>query len=51
MEKLITGAAVFAAILCGQPDLLAVLCLYLFVAIVLTTLAVAAISPPARGQR
>jgi hypothetical protein len=27
------GAAVFVAILCGQPDLLTVLCLYLWVAV------------------
>ena len=27
------GAAVFVAILCGQPDLLTVLCVYLWVAV------------------
>jgi hypothetical protein len=27
------GAAVFVAILCGQPDLLTVLCIYLWVAV------------------
>jgi len=32
MEKLVTGAAVFLAVVCGQPALLAALCLYLFVA-------------------
>ncbi len=27
------GAAVFVAILCGQPDLLTVLCVYLWIAV------------------
>ena len=33
MEKLVTGAAVFLAVVFGQPDLLATLCLYLFAVI------------------
>lgn len=35
MEKLITGIAVFLAVVCGQPDLLAILCLFLISAIFL----------------
>ena len=30
LTKITIGAAVFVAILCGQPDLLTVLCLYLW---------------------
>jgi hypothetical protein len=33
LTKMTIGASVFAAILCGQPDLLTVLCLYLWVAV------------------
>ncbi len=33
MAKLLTGISVFIALLCGQPDLLAVACLYLALAI------------------
>jgi hypothetical protein len=36
MEKLIAGVAVFLAVVCGQPDVLAVLCLYLAAAIGVT---------------
>lgn len=38
MEKLIAGAAVFFAVVCGQPDLLAVLCFYLIFSILLAIL-------------
>ncbi|MGH6618147.1 MAG: hypothetical protein ACREF6_01225 [Alphaproteobacteria bacterium] len=31
--RITIGAAVFVAILCGQPDMLAVICLYLWAAI------------------
>lgn len=48
MEKLMTGAAVFFATVCGQPDLLATLCIYLFVAILLASMAVMAMAPAFR---
>ena len=35
MEKSIAGFAVFLAVVCGQPDILAILCLFLIGAIVL----------------
>ena len=37
MARLLTGFPVFVALLCGQPDLLAVICLYLALAIVLAS--------------
>jgi len=46
LEKLITGAAVFLAVVCGQPDLLGVLCLYLFFAVLLVAAAIAAVASP-----
>lgn len=42
MEKLITGVAVFLSVVCGQPDLLAILCLFLICAILLGSISVAA---------
>ena len=42
MEKLTTGAAVFLAIVCGQPDLLGILCFYLFFAILFAIVGAAA---------
>jgi hypothetical protein len=37
LAKIVTAAAVFIALLCGQPDLLAVVCLYLSMPIILAT--------------
>ena len=37
MAKLFTGTPVFIALLCGQPDLLAVICLYLALLIAVTS--------------
>lgn len=55
LERILTGAAVFAAVLCGRPVLLAILSLYLCAAILVTALATAALAPrkPAakRGRR
>ena len=48
VEKLTTGAAVFLAILCGQPDLLAILCFYLVFAILLAAAAMVAFRPARR---
>ena len=46
MEKLMTGAAVFLAVLCGQPELLAVFCLYLFFSIFLVIAAATLLRSP-----
>jgi hypothetical protein len=47
MENLMTGTAVFLAVVCGQPELLAILCLYLSLA-ALVAIAVAAVWRPLR---
>lgn len=41
MAKLLLGTPVFIALLCGQPDLLAVVCLYLALTIVMASSVVA----------
>jgi hypothetical protein len=46
MEKLVTGTAVFLAVLCGQPELLAIFCLYLFVTIFLAAAAATLLRSP-----
>jgi hypothetical protein len=51
VEKLTTGAAVFLAIVCGQPDLLAILCFYLFFAILFAIAATTTLRPARRRQK
>jgi hypothetical protein len=50
LARLLTGFPVFAALLCGQPDLLAVVCLYLSLLIVLAS-GVTALFRQTRGLR
>lgn len=45
LERMLTGAAVFAAVLCGEPTLLAVLSLYLCAVILVAVFAAATLAP------